>query len=237
MRVPQSRDELDAHLAEQLGFLRRSAFAYDAGESSEAKRMAATIRLLVHDTEKSQSLLGQLNLKSIAFVDGGAKPDPRNMAATTGLTGIRMGSDGTAYIPKFALPPGLPAPTRRSFVDWWRRPVIVDSHREEISREDLVLAMANTDGGSHVDASIERTYARLTRQNSVGWTLIGPQGNSPLLGIEFASMRQIAWELDETLKQREVNVYTPDTSAKVGRNDPCPCGSGMKFKKCHGRAS
>jgi uncharacterized protein YecA (UPF0149 family) len=21
---------------------------------------------------------------------------------------------------------------------------------------------------------------------------------------------------------------------KVGRNDPCPCGSGKKFKKCHG---
>jgi preprotein translocase subunit SecA len=24
-------------------------------------------------------------------------------------------------------------------------------------------------------------------------------------------------------------------SKKVGRNDPCPCGSGKKFKKCHGR--
>jgi preprotein translocase subunit SecA len=22
--------------------------------------------------------------------------------------------------------------------------------------------------------------------------------------------------------------------AKVGRNDPCPCGSGKKYKKCHG---
>jgi preprotein translocase subunit SecA len=21
---------------------------------------------------------------------------------------------------------------------------------------------------------------------------------------------------------------------KVGRNDPCPCGSGLKYKKCHG---
>jgi SEC-C motif-containing protein len=24
---------------------------------------------------------------------------------------------------------------------------------------------------------------------------------------------------------------------KVGRNDPCPCGSGKKFKKCHGAAA
>jgi len=25
-----------------------------------------------------------------------------------------------------------------------------------------------------------------------------------------------------------------EASAKVGRNDPCPCGSGKKYKKCHG---
>jgi preprotein translocase subunit SecA len=25
--------------------------------------------------------------------------------------------------------------------------------------------------------------------------------------------------------------------AKVGRNDPCPCGSGKKFKQCHGKIS
>jgi preprotein translocase subunit SecA len=22
---------------------------------------------------------------------------------------------------------------------------------------------------------------------------------------------------------------------EVGRNDPCPCGSGLKYKKCHGK--
>jgi preprotein translocase subunit SecA len=27
------------------------------------------------------------------------------------------------------------------------------------------------------------------------------------------------------------------TGAKVGRNDPCPCGSGKKYKKCHGVAA
>ena len=25
-----------------------------------------------------------------------------------------------------------------------------------------------------------------------------------------------------------------DTSKKIGRNDPCPCGSGKKYKKCCG---
>lgn len=27
---------------------------------------------------------------------------------------------------------------------------------------------------------------------------------------------------------------TPADWENVGRNDPCPCGSGRKFKKCHG---
>jgi preprotein translocase subunit SecA len=29
---------------------------------------------------------------------------------------------------------------------------------------------------------------------------------------------------------------TTHKEAKVGRNDPCPCGSGKKYKKCHGAA-
>jgi hypothetical protein len=32
-------------------------------------------------------------------------------------------------------------------------------------------------------------------------------------------------------KGTELRKDTPD----VGRNDPCPCGSGRKFKNCHGR--
>ncbi|CAM9519216.1 unnamed protein product, partial [Phaeothamnion confervicola] len=24
-------------------------------------------------------------------------------------------------------------------------------------------------------------------------------------------------------------------TGKVGRNDPCPCGSGKKYKQCHGK--
>lgn len=33
-----------------------------------------------------------------------------------------------------------------------------------------------------------------------------------------------------------VTIQAPPTDRvdKVGRNDPCPCGSGNKFKKCHG---
>jgi preprotein translocase subunit SecA len=32
-------------------------------------------------------------------------------------------------------------------------------------------------------------------------------------------------------------AFAPNPYAGVGRNDPCPCGSGKKFKKCHGAAA
>jgi preprotein translocase subunit SecA len=36
--------------------------------------------------------------------------------------------------------------------------------------------------------------------------------------------------------QRQQPATNKDAFARVGRNDPCPCGSGKKFKKCHGAA-
>ena len=42
-----------------------------------------------------------------------------------------------------------------------------------------------------------------------------------------------AAEADKPKKPAPV-VQRPKTVNKVGRNDPCPCGSGKKFKQCHG---
>ena len=33
----------------------------------------------------------------------------------------------------------------------------------------------------------------------------------------------------------ERNPKDPTTWGKIGRNEPCPCGSGKKFKHCHGK--
>jgi preprotein translocase subunit SecA len=33
----------------------------------------------------------------------------------------------------------------------------------------------------------------------------------------------------------ERNPKDPTSWGKVGRNEACPCGSGKKFKHCHGR--
>ncbi|MBY0373290.1 MAG: SEC-C domain-containing protein, partial [Bryobacteraceae bacterium] len=43
-------------------------------------------------------------------------------------------------------------------------------------------------------------------------------------------MAQMSFSSGETLPQAQVIK-----GDKVGRNDPCPCGSGQKYKKCHGK--
>lgn len=43
----------------------------------------------------------------------------------------------------------------------------------------------------------------------------------------------VAGMMQEQTEQR--SAAPAAVSDKVGRNDPCPCGSGKKYKKCHGR--
>lgn len=38
----------------------------------------------------------------------------------------------------------------------------------------------------------------------------------------------------EAAKPKTIEKDKDDPYANVGRNDPCPCGSGLKYKKCHG---
>lgn len=40
--------------------------------------------------------------------------------------------------------------------------------------------------------------------------------------------------LEETIISQQPTAIAPRTDDKVGRNDPCPCGSGKKYKKCCG---
>jgi preprotein translocase subunit SecA len=47
-----------------------------------------------------------------------------------------------------------------------------------------------------------------------------------------------AGKTQDTILQpaRELHpAAAPRVGPKVGRNDPCPCGSGLKYKRCHGK--
>lgn len=42
------------------------------------------------------------------------------------------------------------------------------------------------------------------------------------------------WRIAHVPAPREIEWGPPSAARKVGRNDPCPCGSGKKYKRCCG---
>ena len=52
---------------------------------------------------------------------------------------------------------------------------------------------------------------------------------------EFAD--KVLQELEEAnVRFNKDNTDTPKKQTKIARNDPCPCGSGKKYKLCHGKS-
>jgi preprotein translocase subunit SecA len=52
-------------------------------------------------------------------------------------------------------------------------------------------------------------------------------GAGPVASLAAASMGGVA--------VAERDPSDPTSWGRVGRNEPCPCGSGKKYKHCHGR--
>jgi uncharacterized protein YecA (UPF0149 family) len=53
-----------------------------------------------------------------------------------------------------------------------------------------------------------------------------------LAGLANAELERIK---AASLSLRRKRVEQARAKGKIGRNEPCPCGSGKKFKRCHGR--
>jgi len=252
-----SQNELEIHLKEQISFLEASANSFDTGAEEEAKRLAVAIRILVHDTTSSHSLLGQMR-KKIEFFDTAKDLDPNNMLAHGGLITILTGPYQSRYIPMLD---NFPPKSVKliDFESWWNKPVFVDKQGQKLTRKDLILTAANQDGGAHVDPSLDKTYANLSR-NGLGLIVNHGTGEKIMDKPERVAIRQIAHEVLKTLKpgynkklEYQPGLFTMDIKLgegeeeqndngtltkrkrKIGRNEPCPCNSGLKYKKCCGQ--
>jgi preprotein translocase subunit SecA len=49
-------------------------------------------------------------------------------------------------------------------------------------------------------------------------------------GTDYGANEKDYFDPSTPVKQAPVRV-----EPKIGRNDPCPCGSGKKYKQCHGK--
>ncbi len=200
--VPQTQAELETHLQERLRILESSAERFDAGDIAEAMVLAPSLRILLHDKGQSHSLLGSLNRKSIKFCDTAFDYNSNNQASYAGLIAVAQvrGSEPKYIAPLDELP--IKIIPQLDFDDWWNKPVFVvfiDQKHRQFTRKELILDVTNQDGGAHVDLMIEKAYAELSRQNSLGWGF-SYRGKECLLGnpVPFA-IRQIAHEVLKSL--------------------------------------
>lgn len=205
MRIERQKEDLINQLKEQIFFLMTSAKRFDEGNEIEYKMLTVPIRTIVHDNNHTTSLLKQLGKKDVSFLDTASVFSPSNAITGNCLTLIKMSPYGCGYIaPLDNLPPSR-VNKKIPFEQWWLKNIIYkDNQANSFTRSDLVLNVAETDGGVHIDPKLREDYIDLAMKNSLGWKWQASriQGGKE---INFGnpippSIRQIAHELLVTLR-------------------------------------
>jgi preprotein translocase subunit SecA len=86
-------------------------------------------------------------------------------------------------------------------------------------------------GGAATSSTGALGYAGGTAADQPSALAAAAQGGAVPAGVAEAA----EYAVDATAEPPpQVETRRLSEDEKVGRNDPCPCGSGKKFKKCHG---
>ncbi len=259
-RIERSQGDLRKAFDDQLRFLEASCDAYDLGFEGEASRIALTLRILLLDRGASKSLLGQLGELNRHFISTASPEHQGNQLEINALVAFASHAE-RGWVPVAWL--DGPHLTERPFPDWWSEVIFSNAQFGPMSRETLVRAVADQDGGAHVDPRLDEAYARAKLGEGLGLQFNPPlSARGPVASPTQAAVRQIGHEVLRTLRpdyRKEFNAEgfaiivgsmsvssgpAPGLLQKarapkrplVGRNKLCPCNSGKKYKRCCGSA-
>ena len=208
--------ELSDKLNSQIRFITSSCESFDHGFDDEAQRIATSLRVIFSDTKRYKSLLTSLGIKDSTYIISSVDQYiPANMLPYSGLLQIV----GEANAPSKYVPASYPydsIPNKwLQIEDWWNE-IILDDKKDIFTRKDLVLYVADQDGGAHVDVNLDESYANLAIRNSLGWvyhnsqTAFAPLDKNPA----YACIRQIAFEV--MFSFRIINHIENSTCQKTG---------------------
>jgi len=102
-----------------------------------------------------------------------------------------------------------------------------DVEPEDLLAEDLRGALLDTVAHLDLPAEVHATLCELGRDFLVELEDAGRLADGRTLG-QYVVATRAAYE--RAVKGQVETLARP--GAKLGRNDPCPCGSGKKFKHC-----
>jgi preprotein translocase subunit SecA len=94
---------------------------------------------------------------------------------------------------------------------------LLDSVKNEVTK---VLMTVQVQSGEQLEQAAEDMEDRAERISNVTYTAPTETG-------------EVESKIDESTARQQAPVIA--TAARVGRNEPCPCGSGKKYKHCHGK--
>ena len=166
-----------------MGYIRRSCEAYDRGHKDEAIRIATALRVLMHDTRRSVSILEHLKVKGIMRLNSTCYPPPPGAMMFGGLVrfGMRVEQGQVSRWIEPVLDDEAHPHAVVPLQEWWEVPIYITSagnplptggvavETKSIRRKDVILAAANQDGGAHVDAELDPDYARLSSPGGLGF--------------------------------------------------------------------
>jgi hypothetical protein len=151
---------LKVKLDEQRHLLRKSIDGLAVGDLAEALRVSTILRILMHESGSTKPLLKQLatDYLNLEILD---TPPPSAGAIFSIPVSFRISSEGVYLNPRLS-DERVPAPLGR----WWERPCLILMGLGGFSRRELVLGLANKEGGAHIDLSVSNRYGKLLEYKS-----------------------------------------------------------------------
>lgn len=211
------RAELKEHLEEQSAILLEGSGRFDRGFTPAFKQLAVSIRVLVHDTRLSTSLLRHIGVKDRMQWLSCDRVGPALVGtAALSLLCVKQGDGATeySYVAKSAADAKEMGTSRLvPFDQWWTEPVIRTGGMTPLlySRGDLVRYVANKAGGAHVEA-IPGPLRDLDRRNALGWTIATVDEQSVVDEVPLAfspvpsTLRSIAEEVGLTIRNQRTVI-------------------------------
>ncbi|MEE8056308.1 MAG: hypothetical protein V3T17_00520 [Pseudomonadales bacterium] len=201
---------LEGKYEEFLELIEILCTSYDHSETDIISLSISTaIRVLLHDTNNSISLLAHLGKKDIAFLSTNFTNDKDliHLGLVRKINvGVSNGIGGEVKYWPLCDERYFSSPKeqhRIQFEQWWNTEEIFCSGKSKLTRKDLVLSMANKDGGAHFDTKVQEKYDNFRYKWSGGSTLVGTKSgisrgydNIPV----YPAIRQIGHEILCTLK-------------------------------------
>jgi hypothetical protein len=201
-----ARDRDEEYYARVLAFECLAGIA--ARNEAERSALLDTIRALV-EREKDEDVRGLAALELLHF----ARPTDLAFFLAEAKRQERMGGGPAADLTvsvvraSYAIGPDLES-YERDWLEFYDEDAIAE-RRARFAEEDRALASGDSDGGGADDGDAPREGGGLTLDE-----------------LE---------ERDALVSPSSEPVAEPVVPrSKVGRNEPCPCGSGAKFKRCCG---